>query len=213
MKNKYIRLIVIAYIAINILGVIVYFAMPKASFVQAKAGVDLNQINTIREEVQSNPQILVDMSLEDKYNIKSFSFNYEGKALEVPFVKQYHQIFIDRKTSDDSKVEVYWYSGPITVNGIDFTSVLKEPNIKLESNRLSIEYEKQRYSFTLFSKDPVSSQFYEKKDNASNNRVSGFGHGIIYIKIPKNLKILGDDISYDAELYYGNTEKNNIDKI
>lgn len=211
MKNKYIRLIVIAYIAINILGVIVYFAMPKASFVQAKAGVDLKQLNYIREG-QSNPQILVDLSLEEKYNIKSFSFNYEGKALEVPFVKQYHQIFIDRKTSDDNKVEVYWYSGPITVNDIDFTSVLKEPNIKLESNKLSIEYEKQRYSFTQFSKDPVISQFYEKEDNASNNRVSGFDHGIIYIKIPKNLKILGDDISYDAELYYGNTEKDNIDE-
>ncbi|MGK0467311.1 MAG: hypothetical protein ACJAX4_002612, partial [Clostridium sp.] len=45
------------------------------------------------------------------------------------------------------------------------------------------------YSFTQFSKDIVINQFYEKKDNGATS----FGSGVIYIRIPKTLKILGDE--------------------
>ncbi len=186
MRNKYIRFIVIAYIAINILGVIVYVAMPKGSFVQAITGVDLKQT-----EVMNNPEVLAHKSSVEKYNVKNYNFNYDGKDLGFVFVNEHNQIFIDRKTSDDNKIELYWYSGSIIVNGIDFTNILKEPNMKLINNKLNIEYEKQNYNLTQFSKDVVINQFYEKKDN---EMVSGLGSsGIIYIKIPKNLKILGDE--------------------
>lgn len=192
MKNKYVRVIIIAYIALNILGVIIYYAMPKGVFVKAKSGVDSNQFEN-SHEVLNNPQIIANKSLEDKYNIKNYNYNYEGKALEIIFSKEAQQVFIDRKTSDDNKIEVYWYSGPIIVNGIDFSYALKEPNIKLLNNKLNIENEKQKYIFTQFSKDLVSNQFYDKKHNAGNNRVSGFGSSILYIKIPESLKILGDE--------------------
>lgn len=114
---------------------------------------------------------------------------YEEKDLEIDFAKEYEQVFIDRKISNDNKIEVYWYSGPMIVNGINFENVLKAPNIKLLNNKLSIEYKKQKYIFTQFSKDPVINQFYEKKDGESN--IGGFGSCILYIKIPKELKVLG----------------------
>jgi hypothetical protein len=192
MKNKYLKLIVIAYIAINILGVIVYYTMPKGSFVQVKVGVDSKQFEN-SHELLNNPQVLADKSLADKYNIKNYNFNYKGKDLEITFAKEQQLVFIDRKTSDDNKIEVYWYSGPIIVDGIDFSNILKEPNIKMVNNKLNIENEKQKYKFTQFSKDLVIDQFYEKKDNESNNGVSGSGSGILYMKIPKNLKVVGDE--------------------
>lgn len=191
MKNKYIRLIVIAYIAINILGVIVYYAMPKGNFVQAKTGVDLNQLDGKYEEVLNNPKVLGYESSVDKYNIKKYSFDYEEKDIEFIFAKQQYPIFLDRKTTEDNKIEVYWYAGPITINSIDFSMILKGPDIKLLNNKLLIEFEKQKYSFTQFSKDLVINQFYD--NNETNNVGGGFGSGVIYLKIPKNLIILRDE--------------------
>jgi hypothetical protein len=190
MKVKHIKLIVIAYITINIVGLIFYYTIPKGNFAKAKARVDIEQLNNMNTEIMNNPQVLAHKILEGKYNIKNYNFNYEGKKLQLTFEKHNDVIFVDRKTSDDNKIEVYWYCGPITVNGIDFTNVIKEPNIKLLRSKLNVEYEKQIFSFTRFLKDQVISQFYEKKEDES---IRGLGSGIIYIKVPKNLKILGDD--------------------
>jgi hypothetical protein len=191
MKNKYIRLIVIVYIALNILGVIFYYTIPKRIFVQSISSVDLEQFE--KYEVMTNPQVLAIKSSEKKYNIENYNFDYDGKDLEINFTKENHQIIVDRKTLDDNKIEVYWYPGAITLNGIDFTSMIKEPNIKLIRSKLNIECEKQKYRLTQFSKDIAIKQFYEKIDNESNSGVTNYGSDIIYIRIPKNLKILGDE--------------------
>ncbi|MEG0772818.1 hypothetical protein [Clostridium sp.] len=193
MKNKYIKLIIIAYIAINILGVIVYYALPKVSFAQAKPGVKLEQSLNMEEEIMNNPRVLEEKILEDKYNIKNYNFNYEGKDLEILFEKEEQQIFIDRKTVDDNKIEIYWYSGPMLVNGIDFAYMVKGPDIELNDNNLNIRFEKQSYSFTQFSKDLGMNQFYSNKDDENKGINGRFGSSVIYIKIPQNLKVLGDE--------------------
>jgi len=197
MRNKYIRLIVIAYISFNILSVIFYCTIPNENFVQSKSSVASNQFENMQNEIKNNPQLLTLRISDDKYNFKNYTFDYEGKDLEISIAKDDHQIFINRKATDDNKIEVYWYPGPIEVNGIDFTSVLKEPNIKLNQSKLNINYEKQKYSFTQFSKDITINQFYEKKDNEINNGSTGFGSSLLYIRIPKNLKILeNEDFQY-----------------
>ncbi|MCJ7691455.1 MAG: hypothetical protein MUO60_19400, partial [Clostridiaceae bacterium] len=152
MKNKYIRLIVIAYISLNILGVIFYCTIPKGNFVQNKSNIDLNQLVNMKNQIMNNPHILSVKSSQDKYNIKNYNFNYTGKELEITLAKKHHLVFIDRKASDDNKIEVYCYPAPIIFNGLVFTDILKEPNIKLIGNELNIEYKKQNYSFTQFSK-------------------------------------------------------------
>ncbi|MFT5872030.1 MAG: hypothetical protein ACI8WT_000957 [Clostridium sp.] len=191
MKNKYIRFIVIVYISLNILGVIFYYTIPKGNFVKSISSVDLKQFE--KYEVMTNPQVLALKSSQKKYNTKNYNFNYDGKDLEFNFTKENHQIIVDRKTSDDNKIEVYWYPGAITLNGIDFTNMIKEPNIKLIRSKLNIECEKQEYRLTQFFKDIAIKQFYEKIDNESNNDVTSSGSDIIYIRIPKTLKILGDE--------------------
>jgi hypothetical protein len=193
MRNKYIKLIVIAYISFNILSVIFYCTIPNENFVQSKSSLALNQFENMKNEIMNNPQLLTVRISDDKYNIKNYDFDYEGKNLEISIAKGGHNIFINRKAADDNKIEVYWYPGPIAVNGIDFTSVLKDPNIKLSKSKLDIKYEKQKYSFTQFSKDITINQFYDKKDNESNNRGTSFGSSMLYIRIPKNLQISGND--------------------
>jgi hypothetical protein len=192
MRNIYIRLIVIAYFSLNILSVIFYCTIPNENFVKSKSSLALNQFENMKNEIMNNPQLLTLRISDDKYNIKNYNFDYEGKDLEISIAKGGHNIFINRKAADDNKIEVYWYPGPIAVNGIDFTSVLKDPNINLNKSKLDIKYEKQTYSFIQFSKDITIHQFYEKKDNENNNRGTSFGSGILYIRIPKNLKILGN---------------------
>lgn len=192
MKNRSIRFIVIAYLAISILAVIIYYTMPKGNFAQANTGVNLEQLENMKTGVVDDIRLLADKNIGDKYNIESHSFNYEEKALEVIFKKEDQQVFINRKNSDDNKIEVYWYSGSMFVNGMDFANMIKGPSISLVDNKLIIECEKQRYNFTQFSKDVVINQFYEGKDEKDRVINGIFGSGIIYIKIPLNLKVLGD---------------------
>lgn len=192
MKNRSIGFIVTAYIAISILAVIIYYIMPKGNFAQVNAGVNLEPLENIKAEVVEDIRLLADKSVEGKYKIESHSFNYEEKALEVIFKKVDHQVFINRKNSDDNKIEVYWYPGHILANAMDFTSMIKGPSINLVDNKLIIEFEKQRYNFTQFYKDMVITQFYESKDEKDRVINSSFGSGTIYIKIPQNLKVLGD---------------------
>lgn len=192
MKNRHIRFIVIVYIAINILGLIIYYIMPKRNFAQANTGVNLEQLENMKTGVVDDIRLLADKNIGDKYNIESHSFNYEEKALEVIFKKEDQQVFINRKNSDDNKIEVYWYPGSMFVDGIDFTSIIKGPNINLTDNKLIIECEKQRYNFTQFSKDVVINQFYEGENEKDRVINGSFGSGILYIKIPLNLKVLGD---------------------
>jgi len=197
MRNKYIRPIVMAYISFYILSVIFYYTIPNENFVQSKPSVASNQFENMQNVIMKNPQLLSLKISDDKYSIKNYNFNYEGKDLEISIANDEHQIFINRKATDDNKIEVYWYPGPIDVNGIDFTSVLKEPIINLNKSKLNIKYEKQEYSFKQFSKDITINQFYEKKDNKINNGSMGFGSSMLYIRIPKNLKILGNqDFQY-----------------
>jgi len=192
MKNRSIRFIVIAYLAISILAVIIYYIMPKGNFAQANTGVNLEQLENMKTGVVDDIRLLADKNIGDKYNIESHSFNYEEKALEVIFKKEDQQVFINRKNSDDNKIEVYWYSGSMFVNGMDFANMIKGPSISLVDNKLIIECEKQRYNFTQFSKDVVINQFYEVKDEKDRVINGIFGSSIIYIKIPLNLKVLGD---------------------
>jgi len=192
MKNRSIRFIVIAYLIISILAVIIYYIMPKGNFAQVNTEADLKLLENIKTGVVENISLLTDKSVQDKYNIESHSFNYEEKALEVIFKKEDQQVFINRKNSDDNKIEVYWYPGHILVNGMDFTSMINGPGINLVDNKLIIEFEKQRYNFNQFSKDVMITQFYENKDKKDRVSTGSFGSGIIYIKIPLNLKVLGD---------------------
>lgn len=192
MKNRHISFIVIVYIAVNILGLIIYYIMPKENFAQANTGVNLEQLENMKTGVVDDIRLLADKNIGDKYNIKSHSFNYEEKALEVIFKKEDQQVFINRKNSDDNKIEVYWYSGSMFVNGMDFANMIKGPSISLVDNKLIIECEKQRYNFNQFSKDVMITQFYENKDKKDRVSTGSFGSGIIYIKIPLNLKVLGD---------------------
>ena len=129
MKNKYVRAYCHSLYCSKYLRSHNLLCNAKGEFVQAKAGVDSNQFEN-SHEILNNPQVIANKSLKDKYNIKNYNFNYEGKALEITFSNDERQVFIDRKTSDDNKIEVYWYSGPIIVDGVDFSNAIKEPNIK-----------------------------------------------------------------------------------
>lgn len=58
------------YISLNILGVIIYYTIPKGDFVQSKSSVALKEFENM-DEIMSNPQLLASKSSEEKYNTKN----------------------------------------------------------------------------------------------------------------------------------------------
>jgi len=202
MKNKYINFIAIIYLAVLIVGTIIYYIIPKDGFMEAISSKKIIASEERYRTIIENPAALPDMKKDGETDIESYIFNYEGRDLEIAKVNTKGQIFFGRKSTNDNKIEVYRYKAPTTFQGVDITDKIKEPKIELVNNKLDFVYEKQEYSYMEFPKDVTITQFCkgenDKLDNKYDGRIdpinySGRGNSIIYIKIPKDLNILNDE--------------------
>jgi len=193
MRNKYIKLIVSIYLALLVIGTIVYYFIPKEKLIEAQAAISSRETQKRFIAVFDNITALPKMKLEGDRNIESYTFNYEGNALRIMNENNKKQIFVDKKSISDNKVEVYVYKASSALGGIDITDKIKGPSIEMINNYLNIEYEKKEYKYTVFPKDITITQFYERDKSKMYSQYSGGGTCIIYIKVPKDLVILHDE--------------------
>ena len=197
MRNKYIKFIVIIYLTILSVGAIFYYFIPKDKFIQIESPKNIIESEEWNKTILENPASLTSMKRDGKQNIESYVFNYEGRELEIVSSNLKGEISIDRKSTNDNKIEVYRYKTPTTFEGVDISDKIKAEKIELIGNKIDFVYEKQEYSYTAFPKDFTITQFYKEKDDKSYYKAeekhimySARGNSILYIKIPKDLVIL-----------------------
>ncbi|MFD2442462.1 hypothetical protein ACFSO7_00380 [Bacillus sp. CGMCC 1.16607] len=147
----------------------------------------------IREE---NQYPIYDFLLEGKLDeidsksiVQKQGFEYENKVLTITLNKEAGtNIFVERKTTDDGKIDAFVLSEGLLVNDLDFTDKVLPIQFSLTDQTLAIHYPKQqKIDITLINREFVIKQF--KGESIRNDRVSGFGEQKIYLRIPKNLKL------------------------
>ena len=193
MKNKYIKLIVSIYLALLVIGTIVYYFIPKDKLMETHIAVGGIEAEKKLIAAYENITEIPKMKSEGDRNIESYSFNYEGNTLRIMNEDNQGKIFVDKKSTSDNKIEVYVYKASCSLSGIDITDKIKGPSVYMVNNYLNIEYEKQEYKYTIFPKDFTITQFYQKYDYKKDSERTGGGSSIIYVKIPKDLVILHDE--------------------
>jgi len=195
MRNKIIKVVIIVYVAIMLLGTGFYYTIPKTNLIKGMSGTEIKEPVDLKFQCEflENPKLLTDKAMQEKHKIRSYTFDYKNQELGFKFEEQEH-IVLERKETEDSKIEVYWYPGVQYVNGVELSHLIKEPEVNFVDKNLNIKFEKQRFNYTKFSKDVVINQFLKDNNNERDRGiVGGLNSGIIYIKVPKNLEITGEE--------------------
>jgi hypothetical protein len=189
MRNKHLKLIPMLYVFMLILGTIFYFIIPKENFVKGLSMQQTQELEDIVLNLEGNVSNLTQSELEKLYKVESWSFDYSGRDLNIVNPRHFNPVFIKVKGEEDNKIEVYRYSAPMLLEGIDFSEKFKGPDIELTDNKLIVKYIEQRHSYTYFHKDFTVTQFTEERAD-KNHRLQGyFERAAFYVKIPSNVSI------------------------
>jgi energy-coupling factor transporter transmembrane protein EcfT len=132
--------------------------------------------------------------IDPNYLIQETRFDdYQNQTVEIVTQTQYApQVFVEGKTSDDSQIEAYVYSGGLVVNGFDFSDILKPHQIELEENILTITPIQQEINLTIGSDSFPVRQF--TGETLFRNHSFSSGDSMVYLRIPQDIEIKSDNV-------------------
>ncbi|MBS4196862.1 hypothetical protein [Lederbergia citri] len=200
-KNKLVtKTFLLTYAILLVLSLIVYEMLPHDIKELPMAKVDnLDKLDTAVFHGRINE---IDPSLIRE----EWKFDYSGKELLIRQVEGYFDgmIIVDRKPENDGLIEVK-YIATSNLDGFDITDEMKPLNAELQNNNLnlSFKFRQREISFTTYKKEFVINQFTGRKDNDFGSSGS-FGEArYVFLKIPKDLKIVEDEniwVNYTDEV-------------
>lgn len=127
--------------------------------------------------------------IDSKYLVMEKNFDYDNPVLTILSNRDWDPtIYVERKTSDDGKIEAFVYSSGLIIDGYDFTEHLIPINFGLEEETLTIYHPGQQdINISMVKNEFTVNQFKEQKENSDKY----FGHEekAIYLRIPKSLKL------------------------
>jgi len=179
------------YIALLVFCMVLVTALPNRDMVQRKM---------VKEgDLEKESTALYNSALEGKidktgkkYLTKRWSFEYQDRKLNIAV--ENHESFntgivVERKNTNDNKIEAVYYKSRSSINGIEVTGRIKPIDIKLARNTL-----------TITKQSMVKIQFSQFENVFSINQFTGGkmfyhesnfyeGQSILYLRIPKKLEL------------------------
>lgn len=214
MKNKHIKLIIIIYCSVLVISTLLYYVISKQVIVKANINDEYSSSTYSEQEPKKAIKELKSKNLLDRYKVGSYKFDKD--TLKISTDDGIKQVILERKGTNDSKIEVYSLSDPALVWKNKIQNVFTEPNIVWDGNELNINNTSRNFRFAEFTKNNTITQFSIKED--SKERVvfdrmqsgesypqsydsydymdfsqyySEYPKSIIYVEIPKDLKVDG----------------------
>lgn len=210
MKNKHINLIIIIYCSVLLIGTVFYYIIPKGSIAKANSDNGYQSSMYYGQEAKKAIEGLKNKKILDRYKVESFRIDKD--TLEISADDKRVEIILERKSTNDNRIEVYSLSEPTLVWRSRAQNILTSPNIALYGSNLTVNWNKSKFEYVRFSKNNTITQFFingNEKDTSVFNR-NKFGEdnmdtfnymdfsqfeqspkSIIYIQIPKDLKVDG----------------------
>ncbi len=124
---------------------------------------------------------------------KEWNFDLQDTKLNLTVVNNEFLsllIVVERKTTNDGKLEAVLYKTRSSMNDIDITQQIHSPQIQLEGNELAINLPKRSIiTFSQFQQAFTINQFTGEK--TFSHQSSFFdGQTILYLQIPKDLELI-----------------------
>lgn len=214
-SEQKVKVIFLTYVGILLISTIVYTVLPKEYY---SLEIDGNNYEIDKRElemgsiVKDEPDIydaVMRDALDETEGImkkETWEFPYDGNMLIVTENENFGTtIFLEEKETTDDQIEVAYYMTKPTVDGIDLSEQIKIPQIRLIEEQLQIYHPKRlEIKFHRFEKEAVIGQFFGEPwyDHFGYYNVITTGQHMLYVKVPKSLKIKDDNvyIVYVSEL-------------
>jgi hypothetical protein len=184
--------IVILYAFILITSTITLYFIPKNNFISTKNTANM-----------PNTEHFIDLASQNKLNKangilqkKNWNFAYSDKTLKISNSTSDNLVLVERKNTDDEKIEVINYVTESLINGMDITDKIEPSSVELNQNEL-ILYDGSniptKIKINKFVLDFTVSQFVNIPLSEDMHNLTLTEMKITYIRIPKSLQL--DDTS------------------
>ena len=130
--------------------------------------------------------------VDSNYIKKAWNLDYQDQQLAITtpneeFIET--SIIVERKTVNDGGIDAVYFKSESSVNGMDISDLEKPLQMKIEKNTMRIvNPEKLELEFTQFQQAFPINQF-TGKGGFSHSHNFYEGTSILYLKVPKDLKI------------------------
>lgn len=193
LRGSLVKKLLFGYVAVLLALSVVYYVMPKKeTIVYADNMYDREQFDQEADRLYtalSNGDV---ENIDKKYVKKTWDFSYEQGEINMIQPSDRANIFVERTDQLDHEIEVTFYQSPLIYMGIDLNEKVKLPDVELVVDSLVInDPEQERIQIAAFMSSFVEGQFTERESWMDHYPI--FRTEVLYVRIPKELKVLGDD--------------------
>ncbi len=200
MNKKFTRLVFIGYIAVLCLSFGIYeFGISKKITV-----FQLNKVNNVEKELQTFYDSLYEGKIEEidqSYVYEEMEVDYKSNKL---FMKTNQiengigfPIIVDRKTSNDHKIEITYYRTQPATDKPNIMKDVKPLQWSWEDETLTLNIPKEmEFNVATIKKEFPIVQFYGDYRRIEVNPTAIIGEEALYLLVPKDLEIVAG-----AEIY------------
>jgi hypothetical protein len=126
------------------------------------------------------------------FKVTDWKFDYHEQKLTLNYQDGEYpnfQVVIERKSSEDPKLEAAFYRTRASINNLDITNSLHIPGVKLSGNQLILlKPEKTKLKYSEFANVFPVNQFTGKKSFSYSSDFNE-GQGLLYLRIPKDIQV------------------------
>lgn len=187
------------YIGVLILATIIVMIMAKDQAVinkieQNKLEAEMFDSYNVLHQKLSNGEVA---DIDSIYLQNEFSFNdYQNESMKIISRAEYGpQVFVERKETNDSKIEATIYSTGLVVNGNNFSHLLKPLQLDLTEEVLTITPVHQNINLAISSNNYPVRQF--TGESMFENHYFSSVDSFVYLRVPKDLKLERDELYFE----------------
>lgn len=187
LRRSLVRNLLLGYIGVLLVSSIIYYVTMKEESVQA----DTEQYEQEAEELYTSLFNGDVENIDMKYVKKTWKFPYERGEININQHIERSNIFIERTDELENEIEVTFYQSPLFYMGVDIHEKVMLPEVELLVDSLVVnEPEQVRIEAVTFQTSFIEGQFTGRGSWMDHYPI--FRTEVLYVRIPKELKVLGD---------------------
>ncbi len=135
----------------------------------------------------------------EKYKNGSWTFPITVNTLKLTASADWNYwVQVERKDTNDGKVEVSSYVTPHYTDIVNFTQVVEPPQISLTNDVLAVKAKEQRFNFSVWTSNFTIQQFNPRDPGWYRPMTyAALGGQAILLRVPKDLEIIRDEFNID----------------
>lgn len=188
-----VRWIVAGYVAILLICAVVVTVNPNKDQADWKM-IDIEDLEKKNQDLYNYAIAGKIDTVDSKFINEKWDLDYREQQLNIEVAAAEFlntQIIVERKQTNDDKIEAIYYKTRTSVNGMDITNRTNPLRLELAGNTLSLMNPKKvTLEFSMFTNVFSVNQFTGEDSLFDHHSYISEGASILYLQIPKDLELM-----------------------